>query len=243
MAVKLKELDQLKDDFVSSVSHELRSPLAAISGYIELLLSKPLSEIAPEKQSKALQIIQESTQRLAHFINEILDLAKIKAGQVEIRPKSFDLKKMIEDVDSLFKALVEKKNIYMTVDVPENARELIADEDKIRQVLTNLISNALKFTPSQGKIRIAARNESEFIQISVADSGAGIPEESLETIFERFKQAANSAGDFAQKGTGLGLAIARGIVEAHSGQMWVESEVGKGATFYFTIPVTPFRKS
>ena len=188
MAEKLKELDKLKDDFVSSVSHELRSPLSAISGYVELLQSKPLEEISIERRTKALTIIKESTERLTHFINDILDLAKIESGTVDINRKQMKIKPLADDLVNLFQPLFEKKGIAWSVDIPSAVPDVNADGEKIRQVLTNLISNALKFTPSGGKIRIAAKNQNEFIQISVQDTGMGIPENEKEAIFERFTQ-------------------------------------------------------
>lgn len=238
MATKLRELDQLKDDFVSSVSHELRSPLSAISGYVELLRSKPLNEITAEKGTKALNIIQESTMRLTSFINDILDLAKLKAGQVEIRSKPISVKDVAEDVMALMQPLLEKKSINFSVDVPVNVPEFNADEDKVRQVIQNLISNALKFTPSGGKIRIFARNQSDFVQISVEDSGVGIPDDAKQIVFEKFRQAKNRSDPAGPKGTGLGLAIAKGNVEAHGGRIWLESEVNKGTTVHFTLPLS-----
>ncbi len=242
MAMKLKELDQLKDDFVSSVSHELRSPLSAISGYVELLQSKPLEEIAGEKRVNALRIIQESTARLTHFINDILDLAKLKAGIVEIHPKSLHIGKVAEEVVGLFQPLFDKKGVQASSDIPGNIPTIEADEEKVRQVLTNLISNALKFTASGGKIRIMARNQTEFIQVSVEDTGIGVREESREEIFERFKQVKDAKGfPTGQKGTGLGLAIAKGNVEAHGGRIWIESEIGKGTAVHFTLPNWPVR--
>ncbi len=238
MATKLRELDQLKDDFISSVSHELRSPLSAISGYVELLRSKPLNEITADKGTKALNIIQESTMRLTSFINDILDLAKLKAGHVEIRSKPINIKDVAEDVMALMQALFEKKGINFSVDVPVNVPEFNADEDKIRQVIQNLVSNALKFTPAGGKIRIFARNQSDFVQVSVEDSGVGIPDEAKQIVFEKFRQAKNRPDPSGPKGTGLGLAIAKGNVEAHGGRIWLESEVNKGTTVHFTLPLT-----
>jgi signal transduction histidine kinase len=240
MAVKLKELDQLKDDFVSSVSHELRSPLSAISGYVELLRNKPMDTIPSDKKEKALGIIQENTGRLAHFINDILDLAKLKAGHVEIRRKPLFILTMAEEIMGLFQPLFEKKSIRGSVDVPENVPVVPGDEEKIRQVITNLISNALKFTPPGGKIRLYARNQTDFVQVSVEDTGVGIPEDSKDAIFEKFKQVKSSSDSgTGQKGTGLGLAIAKGNVEAHGGRIWVESEIGKGTTIHFTLPLKP----
>lgn len=240
MAMKLRELDQLKDEFISSVSHELRSPLSAISGYVELLQSKPLEQIAAEKRSKALSIIQQSTERLTHFINNILDLAKLKSGHVELHVKEFRIREMANDIVSLFQPLFDKQGLSWDLDIPDEFPPLLADADKIRQVLTNLISNALKFTPFGGKIRILARNQNEFVRISVEDTGKGIPENARETIFERFKQVKDTPGAIqGKKGTGLGLAIARGIVESHGGKIWVESEVGRGTIFHFILPKRP----
>lgn len=237
MASRLRELDQLKDDFVSSVSHELRSPLAAISGYVELLQSKPLAEISAEKRDKALQIIQESASRLARFINDILDYAKIKAGQITIVKKPTDLKELLEEIQHLFQALAEKQQIQIISDLPVQLPPVPADTEKLRQIVTNLISNALKFTPAGGKIRISAKNQGEFIRVSVQDSGIGIPDEAKSAIFERFRQLNNPLpGGAKVKGTGLGLAIAKGIVESHGGRIWVESELGKGSVFHFTLP-------
>ncbi len=237
MAVKLRELDQLKDDFVSSVSHELRSPLSAISGYVELLRSKPLTEITPEKREKALGIIQESTSRLTHFINDILDLAKLKSGHVDLRQQPFDANAATEDIAQLFQPLFEKKTVRLTRDISPDVPVITADDDKVRQVLTNLLSNALKFTPAGGRIRIGARNHTEFIQFSVEDSGIGVPKDALEAVFERFHQVKGSREQVVgQKGTGLGLAIAKGIVEAHGGRIWMESELGRGTTVHFTLP-------
>ncbi|MCB4757145.1 MAG: HAMP domain-containing histidine kinase [Elusimicrobia bacterium] len=243
MAQKLRELDHLKDDFISSVSHELRSPLAAISGYVELLQSKPLDKIAPERKDKALEIISESVQRLTQFINDILDLAKLKSGHIELKMQPFSLGAVVQDIVTLFQPLLEKKSIECTPEIPNDLPALSADDDKLRQVMTNLVSNALKFTPSGGKIRIWARNQVEFVQISVQDTGIGVPEEELQNVFERFRQVKGAREQVeGPKGTGLGLAIARGIVEAHGGRMWMESQVGKGTTVHFTIPIRPVSK-
>ena len=237
MAVKLKELDQLKDDFVSSVSHELRSPLAAISGYVELMTRKPLEQIPVEKRTKAFGIIQESTTRLTGFINDILDLAKIKAGRVDIRKTNVHLGKSIEEIVGLFAPLFEKKKITGTVAVPAELPILALDEEKMKQVVTNLISNAYKFTPEGGRITVSAEDSGETITVAVTDTGIGIPKDYVNQLFERFTQVPGTREKMGgPKGTGLGLAIAKGIVEAHGGKIWVESEVGQGSSFKFTLP-------
>jgi signal transduction histidine kinase len=237
MAVKLKELDQLKDDFVSSVSHELRSPLSAISGYVELLTSKPLEQIVPEKRQKAFNIIQESTSRLTQFINDILDVAKLKSGRVEIRKSPFNIKHASEEIFGLFAPLFDKKKIQSFVYIDASVPVIPADEEKLKQVITNLVSNALKFTPEGGAISISVQDDGEKLIASVSDTGIGIPKEYLGTIFERFKQVPGTREKIGgPKGTGLGLAIAKGVVEAHGGKIWAESEPGKGSTFRFTLP-------
>lgn len=240
MANKLKELDHLKDDFVSSVSHELRSPLSAIAGYVELLRSKPIGDISPEKREKAFSIIADSTARLAHFINDILDLAKLKSGHLDIRQQPLDLREISEDVMTLFQPIFEKNQVNWTLDFPEEIPIISGDDEKIRQILTNLVSNSLKFTPAGGTIGIKARNRSEFIQVTVFDSGVGVPQEALETVFERFRQVPDvHLSGKSVKGTGLGLAIAKGIVEAHGGRIWMESEMGKGTQVHFVLPNKP----
>lgn len=237
MAVKLKELDQLKDDFVSSVSHELRSPLAAIAGYVEILTSRPLEEIKPEKRAKAFGIIQESTGRLTTFINDILDLAKLKAGKVEVRKSPVSIRKTAEDILGLFFPLFEKKHLTGKLDVPEDIPVIALDEEKMKQVITNLVSNAYKFTPEGGTITIKGEYDDEKIVMSVIDTGIGIPKDFVAHLFERFKQVPGTREKIGgPKGTGLGLAIAKGIVEAHGGRIWAESEPGQGSSFRFWLP-------
>lgn len=238
MAVKLKELDQLKDSFVSSVSHELRSPLTAISGYVELLTMKPFSELNPEKVTKALNIIQESTTRLTHFVNDILDVAKIKAGKMEIHKTGFDVKATSESVMGLFAPLFDKKKIAGRVLIGEGVPTVPADGEKVRQVITNLLSNAYKFTPEGGSITLSAQRNDSVVTVAVQDTGIGIPKQHQHMIFGRFQQVPGQKEKLSgPKGTGLGLAIAKGIVEAHGGQIGFQSEEGKGTTFYFTLPI------
>jgi len=237
MAEKLKELDHLKDEFVSSVSHELRSPLAAIAGYVELLTRKPLEQILPEKRTKAFGIIQESTQRLTQFINDILDLAKIKAGRVEIRKTPFQSPKALEEILGLFQPLFEKKHLTGRLEAAADIPVVPADEEKIKQVITNLVSNAYKFTPEGGTITLRAKDDPDAVVIAVEDTGIGIPKEHVGQLFERFKQVPGTRERFGgPKGTGLGLAISKGIVLGHGGKIWVESEPGRGSVFFFTLP-------
>ncbi len=237
MAIKLKELDQLKDEFVSSVSHELRSPLAAISGYVELMTRKPLEQIPVEKRTKAFNIILDSTNRLTQFINDILDLAKLKAGRVDVRKTPFSIVKVLDETLSLFQPLLEKKKMTGRMLASADLPVLPADDEKIRQVITNLVSNAYKFTPEGGTLTLDAQDMGGELKVSVSDTGIGIPKEFIGHLFERFKQVPGTRQTMGgPKGTGLGLAIAKGIVEAHGGRIWAESEPGKGTTFFFTLP-------
>lgn len=240
MAVKLKELDQLKDAFVSSVSHELRSPLTAISGYVELLNMKPVNELNPDKVKKALNIIQESTTRLTQFVNDVLDAAKIKAGKMEIHKSPFDIRATGESVMGLFLPLFDKKKLTGKIQIAENIPVVPGDGEKVRQVITNFLSNAYKFTPEGGTITLIAEeiDKNEFIKVSIKDNGIGIPKQHQHLVFGRFQQIPGSKDKIqGPKGTGLGLVIAKGIVEAHGGKIGFESEEGKGTTFYFTMPI------
>ena len=241
MAVKLKELDRLKDDFVSSVSHELRSPLTAISGYAELLTMKPIDKLNPEKAKKALDIIQESTTRLTLFVNDILDVAKIKAGKMELHKTDFSVRETADSIFSLFQPLFQKKNIRAALEVPADLPLIPADGEKIRQVIQNLLSNAFKFTPEEGSITLTASREEDgqpVIRVQIKDTGPGIPKEHQGLIFGKFQQVPGTKDSVkGPKGTGLGLAIVKGIVESHGGKVGFTSEPGQGTTFFFTLPV------
>ena len=166
-----------------------------------------------------------------------MDLAKIKAGRVDIRKTNVHLGKSIEEIVGLFAPLFEKKKITGTVAVPAELPILALDEEKMKQVVTNLISNAYKFTPEGGRITVSAEDSGETITVAVTDTGIGIPKDYVNQLFERFKQVPGTREKMGgPKGTGLGLAIAKGIVEAHGGKIWVESEVGQGSSFKFTLP-------
>ena len=237
MAQRIKELDELKDSFVSSVSHELRSPLAAIDGYCDYLIEGMEQNMPLEKQKKAMEIISESALRLTNFINNILDLAKIKAGRLEVKKMPVDIKDIAEEIVQLFGPLSEKDGKKLSVDVQEELPRMDADPERIKQVITNLIGNALKFTPSGASITISAQKvSSHFIEISIADTGVGIPKDELGKVFEKFYQVTDGPNK-KPRGTGLGLAIVAEIVRLHGGNITVESALGKGTTFRFTVPL------
>ena len=238
---RLKELDKMKSDFVSNVSHELRTPLTSIKGSVDNMLDG-LTGSLNEKQIRYLNRIKSNTDRLSRLINDLLDLSRIESGHVEVRPTNLPLTALAEEVAEHMKALAAEKLIRIEIPPADPKVTAWADRDKVTQVLMNLIGNAVKFTPRDGKITVALeKNGSDYIQISVADTGPGILPEERNRIFSKFYQVAN-VDKQKPKGSGLGLAISKAIVEMHGGTIWVESEVGKGSTFYFTLPARqPFK--
>ncbi len=240
MAKQIKELDSMKDSFVSSVSHELRSPLSAIDGYCDLLIDGIERNVSQEQQLKGLRIIKQATIRLTSFINNILDLAKIKANKLEIKKKTTNIKDVVAEIVTLYKplSLQQKKTIDYIAN--EEIPDISIDADKIKQVITNLVSNAMKFTKENGKIIIKLLANSpgygnDYIEVWVQDDGIGIPKEQVDLVFEKFYQV--QEGEFKRpKGTGLGLTIVFEMIKLHKGYVWAESDIGQGTTFKFTLP-------
>ena len=240
MAKALKELEEMKNDFVSSVTHELRSPLAAIESYVNEMLEGGVEEFA-KTGIDDLTIIKNNAIRLSYFINDLLDTAKIEAGRIEIEPQLLDLSSLVTDVVTIFMPAAEKEKIELRIDLPIDLPKVFADGDKIRQVLTNLISNGIKFSSSGGKVVISAEKmikDPEFILVKVSDTGRGIPPEDLDKIFDKFRQVKGAREKVkGPKGTGLGLFIVKSIVELHGGKIRARSKLGEGTTFAFTLPV------
>src|SRR5215831_19005892 len=233
---RLKELDRLKSDFVSSVSHELRTPLTAIKGAVDLLLREvpgPLNE----NQTHHLSRVRSNTQHLAGLINDLLDLSKIEEGKIELDAGRVSLGGLLHEVIETVNLMAAEKPVLLEVDVREPSVLVWADRDKVKQVLMNLIGNAIKFTPPQGKVTVStSKDDAEWAQVSVNDSGPGISAEECQKIFQKFYQVCEGGG-LKPKGTGLGLAISKSLVELHGGKIWVESEEGRGSTFSFTLSV------
>jgi putative tryptophan/tyrosine transport system substrate-binding protein len=233
---RLKELDRMKSDFVSHVSHELRTPLTAIKGAVDLILREVAGPLT-EKQIHYLTRVRSNAQHLAGLINDLLDLSKIESGRIEVKSSRVSLSGLVYEAVEALRPVAAEKVIALEETVREPSILVWADRDKINQVLTNLIGNAIKFTPVQGKVTISAsRNGGESVQVSVSDTGPGVPPEEKEKIFAKFYRVAEVNGENS-KGTGLGLAIAKALVELHGGKIWVESEPGCGSTFSFTLPV------
>lgn len=253
-----KEIDQLKEDFMHSITHDLRSPMTSIKGFLEFLLDGTAGELN-EQQREFLEIIDNSSTRLLDMINDILDVAKMESGTL---PLDFTEFRIIDVVQSVIRSLTvqaqkdkvgleifesssRNKNMEgkerafqgivsyskISVDIVGNVR---ADENLIHRVLTNLVSNALKFTPKGGKIKVVLEDMGDRVQLAVADTGEGMPPEYMDIIFNKFEQVKGSRGK--RKGTGLGLTITKYIVEAHGGKIWAESKLGEGSTFTFWIP-------
>jgi PAS domain S-box-containing protein len=238
---RLKELDRMKSDFVSNVSHELRTPLTAIKGSVDNMLDG-LTGSLNEKQVRYLARIKSNTDRLSRLINDLLDLSRIESGRIEVRSTTLTLTALAEEVAEHLKSLAAEKLIRIEVPSPDPKVTAWADRDKVTQVLVNLIGNAVKFTPQNGKVTVALeKNGDDYVQISIDDTGPGILPEEKNKIFSKFYQFADIDKE-KPKGSGLGLAISKALVEMHGGKIWVESEVGKGSTFYFTLPARqPFK--
>lgn len=232
----LKEVEKLKSDFVSTVSHEFRTPLTSMSLGTGLLLDGTVGEIN-DGQREIITVIMDEETRLANLVNDLLDLSRIETGKTAINMKSCRLENIIGNTVKALTEQAKNKGINLSYYFDEELVPVKADSDKIRIVLTNLIGNALKFTPNGGKIEVFAYPRGGFVYVSVRDNGIGIPREYHEKIFESFVQVKKNINDGV--GSGLGLAIAKKIVELHGGDIWVESEEGKGSTFTFTLKAVP----
>ncbi len=229
----LKRLERVRTDFVANVSHELRTPLSTIKGYAETLLEGAVDD--KKNAREFLKIINEDANRLAHLVNDLLDLSKIESGKFSLVLKPVKLFPIIERVLGGFKKQTANKSINVSSEVPDSISSIIADEDSIAQVLMNLLDNAINYTPEGGNITVSAHEEKEVVKVSISDTGIGIPAKDLARIFERFYRV-DKARSRKLGGTGLGLSIVKHIVQAHYGTVSVESMLGEGSTFSFTIP-------
>lgn len=227
----VERADRLKSEFLSSMSHELRTPLHTIIGFSELL-SEELKGPLNEDQKKFVAHIQRDSAHLLGLINQILDLSKIEAGRLELHRQIIDMRGAAEEVLASIRPQGETRSIRIETNL-DGAVELDADYLRFKQILFNLLSNAVKFSPEGGLIRLEAVRGPNLIEISVSDTGIGIPREEQESVFDKFHQVGSKA---VREGTGLGLAVTKALVEQHGGRIRVESEPGKGSRFTFTIP-------
>ena len=232
---KLRELDKLKSQFLSVATHELRTPLSVILGY-NSMLSEMLHDRLDEQEQQTLRESVAACKRLIRLVNSMLDITQIESGKMRMNFEAADLRRTVGSVTGLFQHEAQAKRVHITTEVPARLPRLVMDSERIEQVLVNLVGNALKFTNSGGSITIAVRHSERGVVVSVSDTGIGIAPEDLGQIFDEFAQVKRQAAKRQREGSGLGLAIARRIVEAHHGTLEVQSELGRGSTFSFTLP-------
>jgi PAS domain S-box-containing protein len=226
-------IEEMKTEFISVVSHELRTPLTPIKGYIDLLLEGDAGDLTDE-QKDYLTIVETNTDRLVALVNDLLDISKIEAGKIDLEPKPMDMAEALRDVIEFHRKQIESRGLTLFEAIPPGLPWVKADRARITQVLNNLVSNAYKYTPGGGSITISTVPDGDYLEIVVADTGVGISKEDLKKLFTKFFRAKNPATK-GTSGTGLGLAIVKSIVEKHQGEIWVESEPGKGSSFHFTL--------
>jgi sigma-B regulation protein RsbU (phosphoserine phosphatase) len=239
---RLKELDKMKDAFLSSVSHELRTPLTSIRSFSEILLN--YGDLDPENSREFLGIINSEAERLTRLINDLLDLSRIEAGGMVWHDGLFSVDELIRDAAKAVGGLLEEKSLGLVLEIQPDLPPLFADRDRIQQVLTNLLSNAVKFSWKGGEIRVRAESfegrrdgdPGRWIRVSVSDQGVGIDEKDQEIIFDKFRQGTHDSLGEKPKGTGLGLPICKEIVTHYGGRLMVESRKGEGSTFTFLLP-------
>ncbi|MDI3534115.1 MAG: two-component system, OmpR family, sensor histidine kinase ResE [Thermosediminibacterales bacterium] len=229
----IRKLEQMRRDFVANVSHELRTPLTSIQGFIEAMIDGLIDE--KESQEKYLNMIHEETLRLNRLVTDLLDLALLESGKVQWEMKPISLPEITKRVIDKMKALADNRNIKIINNINDNLSLAYGNEDRIEQVLINLISNAINFTPEKGTVTVFSEEMEQYIKISVQDTGIGIPKEDIENIWQRFHKVDKSRTR-KTGGTGLGLAIVKNIIEVHGGEVSAESSPGKGSIFSFTLP-------
>lgn len=235
-----KEIEKMKNEFISSISHEIKTPLSIIKEAINLVVDEIPGKIV-ESQRDVLTTAQKNIDRLSNIIGDLLDISKIESEKLELRTKLVNISELIKDTIPDFKYMAEQKGILLDYEVPRVEVDVFCDPDKIGQVLVNLISNALKFTLREGRVKVICNEEEDEVIVSVQDTGIGVSEENIPNLFDRFTQFGRKAGP-GEKGTGLGLAISKGIVELHKGRIWAESKLNKGSKFYFSLPKSSSEK-
>ena len=233
-SVELERASRHKSEFLASMSHELRTPLNAVLGFSEVLLEQLFGDIN-ERQEEYLRDIHGSGKHLLELLNEILDLSKVEAGKMELEYSSFELRSLLTDAAAMLRERAAAQSLDLRVEVHDGIGMVESDELRLKQVVLNLMTNAVKFTPDGGSVVVRATPGPSGIEITVTDTGIGVAEADRKRIFESFQQGGR--GSSREEGTGLGLTLSRRIVELLGGRMWLESELGVGSTFGFTLPV------
>ncbi len=231
---ELKRLSDIKLDFVSTVSHELRSPLAAVKEATNLMLDGTVGKVS-EEQRRFLNISKKNVDRVVNLINDLLDVSKLESGKLDMKRNHQDICPALKDSYETLKFSADKKDIKFKLEMPRKEIRMWFDKDMITRVLVNLISNAIKYTQENGKVDVRLEDLGKFAQVSVVDNGSGIKPEDQDKVFDKFYTVAKTKSD-GVKGTGLGLPIAKEIIELHKGRIWVDSEAGRGSRFLFTLP-------
>jgi two-component system phosphate regulon sensor histidine kinase PhoR len=231
---ELRHLERVRREFVANVSHELRTPLTAIQGYVETLLDGALEE--PERSRTFLEVVARHGERMSRLVDDLLDLANIEGGRLRLEREPVSLDEMAEQVLSVYREAASKKGIVLSVELPPDLPRLSVDRDRLQQILINLLDNAIKFTP-RGQVRLSAQKASSaHVEVTVADSGSGIPSIDLPRVTERFYRV-DRARARELGGTGLGLSIVKHLVHAHGGELRIDSVLGKGTRVTFTLPI------
>ena len=232
-----REIADMKNEFVSTVSHELRTPLTSIKGYVDLILDGSAGEVS-EIQAEFLGIVKENSDRLVELINEMLDISRIESGRVHLKIEPFDLAESVHGAVDTFRAMLSQSGHSITVSLSESLPQVAADRDRVGQVLVNLISNALKYSPGGGKVIVSAKPDGDNVKVSVTDEGLGISREDQKRLFTKFYRV-DTAMTREIGGTGLGLSICKTILELLGGSIGVTSKAAQGSTFWFTLPLAP----
>lgn len=230
---KEREIEEMKDEFFSTISHDLRTPLFSIQGFVRLILDGEVPD--EETQREFLGIIGRQAEQLAQLVNNLLNISRLESGKLEMECVSVQLRDVLEQSASKLRGMARAKDITLETDLPASLSLVSGDPAWLEQVVTNLVGNAIKFTPKGGRVTIGARASPNEVLVEVSDTGVGIPDAALDRIFDKFYQVPN-ASDQRYEGTGLGLHIAKQIVERHDGRIWAESTLGQGSTFRFTLP-------
>ncbi len=230
---RAKDLEQMKDDFFSTISHELRTPLFSIQGFAQLMLEEPALDSATQKEF--LSTIQRQAAQLSEMVNNLLDLSKLDDNKLDIAEKMVSIVDIVHQTILKLQGYAHQQQVSLVTNMPMSLPSVIGDSYRLEQVMTNLIGNAIKFSPPGETVTISAKANSHAVLIQVQDNGIGIPSAELENIWRRYYQAQNN-GERSAMGTGLGLHIAKQIIEKHRGKIWAESDGQHGSTFSFTLP-------
>jgi two-component system, OmpR family, sensor kinase len=236
MVVRVDNTQKSQRDFVANVSHELKTPLTSIQGFAQAILDDTAD--TPEARKQAAQIIYNESARMHRMALNLLDLARLEAGTADLKMSPVDVGALLRGIVEKFTPQAQKAGVQLQVDVPDNLPTLNADGDRLAQVFTNLVDNALKFTPVNGQVTLFAKNAGAEMELSIMDTGSGVPEEALLRVFDRFYQVDTSRAGGEGHGTGLGLAIVQEIVQAHGGKIGVRSQLGHGTTFVIHLPLS-----